>query len=131
MCSNFLAGHSVLLNTTKQSSNFPASIDKIISDLERLEVNSSEAEARCLNAAQAVVCHSSYPFCYNHNISRKVCKATCDLFRSGGPCASVIDPQRFPEAHAVIFSNCDNRTDSAGEYPECIHVPFDNNEGEH
>jgi len=82
----------------------------------------NETSRQCLEAAQAVVCHSSFPFCFSNVTQRKVCSRTCDLFRMGGACANVIDAATHPEVVNAIFSNCDSRVDEAGAFPECIHV---------
>ena len=86
--------------------------------------NSSQLVVECLTLAHAVVCHTSFPFCYDHETPRKICKSTCDIFRPGGVCASTIDQPDFLEVEGVIFSNCDDRITPAGSKPECIHAPF-------
>ena len=123
-CSRFLGRHNIIQNTS--NSDFFGSVDMMVATLENLTGSTALGTSRrCLEAAQAVVCHSSFPFCFNNVTRRKVCSRTCDLFRKGGACADVIDAGAHPDVMNAIFSSCDGRVDEGGAYPECIHVPFD------
>ena len=121
-CGRFLLNHPVLFNTSNSHSR--DQVDGIISILDQAAVNSSQSRTECLNLAQAVICHSVFPFCYDRNSPSQICKNTCDIFRPGGPCGNIINEETFPGAQELIFLNCDVRSDPAGTSPECIHVPF-------
>ncbi len=100
-------------------------MDDAVDVLSKLANRSTDLASRCLEAAQAVLCHSSYPFCFNNTSSQKICKETCDLFRRGGTCAAVISASGVnSDIQGMVLSNCDHRMDSAGDFPECILVPF-------
>lgn len=126
-CRRFLSNQKVLFNTSHI--NLQDEVESAVSVLEQAAANSSGLMTECLNLAQAVLCHSVFPFCYDIDNPRKVCKNTCDLFRPGGHCASIVNQETFPIAHQIILSNCDSRIDPAGSYPECVHVPFENKLG--
>lgn len=123
VCSAHLQGGDIIYNRTgSQPSLANTAVATLTEYRQNLSSDASELMTKCLDVAEAMVCHSVFPFCTGPLTSRKLCKNTCDHFRENGSCDGVIDWDLFPDVYQLILSNCDEREFPGGEAPECVHV---------
>ena len=117
----------VLVNRSKDTK------DGIVRDASNAIKNLSEdpnSLSSCLQLAQAIVCHSVYPYCdsnallnYRQALARPICNDTCEIFTDGGECSGIIDPSS--DLFALLMSNCDASGQVAGDSPECIYISLE------
>lgn len=132
-CAPYFSNSPVLVNTT--DIDFMIFVDNAVGTLMSFELNATASlVANCFKLAQAMLCHSAFPFCSstNRGTTREVCKNTCDVFGPGGVCENVVAwEELFPDIYELMLSNCDTRVNPGGSSPECVHVSLENTGTKH
>ena len=97
-------------------------------EIEQLEgsVTTNPQYSKCVAFAQAVVCHSLYPYCDPSSDSpsaRSVCLEACNILTTG-VCRDVFDGLAS-NMTTLIASGCNTVAKEGGDSPECIHVSLE------